>query len=459
MEKLRKFLLDEHQMPSQWYNIMADMPVKPLPPLHPGTRQPLRPQDMAPLFPMGLIEQETSMESFIDIPDEVYDIYRLWRPTPLIRATNFEKFLDTPAKIYFKYEGGSPSGSHKTNTAVAQAYYNAKDGVKKLTTETGAGQWGSALSYACCQFGIDLEVFMVRISYEQKPYRKTMMQTWGANVHASPSNLTEAGRSILSKSPGSPGSLGIAISEAIEMAVRDEKTKYSLGSVLNHVLLHQTVIGQEAIRQMEMANEFPDIVIGCFGGGSNFGGISFPFLRLNFLEGRTVRCIAVEPASCPKLTRGTFSYDFGDTIGMTPLIPMYTLGHQFVPGSIHAGGLRYHGAGAIISQLLKDGHIEARSIGQLETFQAAVDFARTEGFIAAPETAHAIAQVAREALISKEEGRPKTILFNFSGHGMFDLAAYDMFLAGQLEDYNITDKEIARNIEAIRHLQPEEILV
>jgi tryptophan synthase beta chain len=459
MEKLRKILLDEHQMPHQWYNIMADMPVKPLPPLHPGTRQPLGPQDMLPLFPMGLIEQEASMETFIDIPDEVYDIYRLWRPTPLIRASNFEKFLGTPAKIYFKYEGGSPSGSHKTNTAVAQAYYNAKAGVKKLTTETGAGQWGSALSYACQHFGIDLQVFMVKVSYEQKPFRKTMMQTWGASVVASPSTLTNAGRTILSASPDSPGSLGIAISEAVEMAVQNEQTKYSLGSVLNHVLLHQTVIGQEAIRQMEMAGEFPDLVVGCFGGGSNFGGISFPFLRKNFREGTNVRCIAVEPASCPKLTRGSFSYDFGDTIGMTPLIPMYTLGHQFVPGRIHAGGLRYHGAGAIVSQLLKDGHIEARSVGQLETFQAAVDFARAEGYIPAPETAHAIAQVVREANQAREEGLEKVILFNFSGHGMFDLAAYDQFLAGQLEDYTISDREIQKNIDAIRNLQPEEILV
>ena len=459
MKKLRKILLEEHQMPSQWYNIIADMPVKPMPSLHPGTRQPIGPKDMLPLFPMGLIEQEASFKDFIDIPEEVYDIYRLWRPTPLIRASNFEKFLDTPAKIYFKYEGGSPSGSHKTNTAVAQAYYNSREGVKKLTTETGAGQWGSALSYACRQFGIDLQVFMVKVSYQQKPYRKTLMQTWGARVVASPSNLTDAGRMILSGSPDSPGSLGIAISEAVEMAVKDEYTKYSLGSVLNHVLLHQTVIGQEAIRQMEMAGGFPDIVIGCFGGGSNFGGISFPFLRLNFLEGTHVRCIAVEPASCPKLTRGSFSYDFGDAIGMTPLIPMYTLGHQFVPGRIHAGGLRYHGAGAIISQLLKDGHIEAKSVGQLETFQAAVDFARAEGYIAAPETAHAIAQVAREAIIAREEGIEKTILFNFSGHGMFDLAAYDQFLAGQLEDYTITDKEIKNNIDAIRLLQPEEIMV
>lgn len=459
MKKLRKFLLEESRRPSQWYNIMADMPVKPLPPLHPGTRQPLGPRDLAPLFPVALIEQEASMEAFIDIPHEVYDIYSLWRPTPLIRASNFEKFLDTPAKIYFKYEGGSPSGSHKTNTAVAQAYYNAREGVKRLTTETGAGQWGSALSYACRQFGIDLQVFMVKVSYQQKPYRKTMMQTWGANVTASPSNLTEAGNSILKRFPDSPGSLGIAISEAVEMAVKDDQTKYSLGSVLNHVLLHQTVIGQEAIRQMEAAGDFPDMVIGCFGGGSNFGGISFPFLRLNFLQGTKVKCIAVEPDSCPKLTRGSFNYDFGDSIGMTPLIPMYTLGHQFVPESIHAGGLRYHGAGAIISQLLKDGLIEARSVGQLETFQAAVDFARAEGYIAAPETAHAIAQVAREAKRAREEGKARTILFNFSGHGLFDLEAYEQFLAGQLVDYTISDNEIRRNIEAIRELQPEEILV
>ncbi len=458
MKKLRKFLLEEQRMPAQWYNIISDMPVRPLPPLHPGTRQPVGPQDLSPLFPEGLIQQEASVQDFIDIPEEVYDIYRLWRPTPLIRAVNFEKFLDTPARIYFKYEGGSPSGSHKTNTAVAQAYYNAREGVKRLSTETGAGQWGSALSYACRQFGIGLRVFMVKVSYEQKPYRKTLMQTWGAEVVPSPSSLTDAGKKVLSVSPGSPGSLGIAISEAVEMAVKEENTKYSLGSVLNHVLLHQTVIGQEAVKQMDMAGEFPDIVIGCFGGGSNFAGISFPFLRLNFKEGANVRCIAVEPASCPKLTRGSFCYDFGDTIGMTPLIPMYTLGHQFVPGSIHAGGLRYHGAGAIISQLLKDNLIEARAVGQIETFQAAVDFARAEGYVPAPETAHAIAQVVREARTARDEGREKVILFNFSGHGMFDLAAYEQFLSGKLEDYTISDEEIRKNLEAIRDLQPQVVM-
>ena len=429
-------------MPEMWYNIVADMPTKPLPPLHPATKEPIVPEDMLPLFPMGLIEQEASLEQYIQIPQEVLDIYKSWRPTPLIRAGRYERFLDTPAKIYFKYEGNSPSGSHKTNTAVAQAYYNAKEGVRRLTTETGAGQWGSALSYSSRQFGIDLQVFMVRISYDQKPLRKSMMQTWGAKVDPSPSTLTAAGRKILAAHPDSPGSLGLAISEAIEAAVNDKATKYSLGSVLNHVLLHQTIIGEEALQQMEMAEDYPDIIVGCFGGGSNFAGISFPFLRENF-RGRTrVRFIAVEPASCPKLTRGKFMYDYGDTIGMT-------LGHNFVPASIHAGGLRYHGAGAIVSQLLKDKLIEARSIGQLETFRSAIDFANTEGYIAAPETAHAIAQVTREALRAKEEGRSKTILFNFSGHGMFDLSAYDLFLQGKLKDHEITDEEIERNFASL----------
>lgn len=453
MKQLKKINLNEAKMPARWYNILADMPNKPLPPLHPATGEPIGPNDMSPLFPMALIEQEASLDEYINIPDEVLDIYKSWRPTPLIRAERFEKFLDTPARIYFKYEGNSPSGSHKTNTAVAQAYYNAQEGIRKLTTETGAGQWGSALSYACRQFDIDLQVFMVKISYQQKPYRKSMMQTWGAKVEPSPSQLTEAGKKILAADPESPGSLGVAISEAIETAVKDSQTKYSLGSVLNHVLLHQTIIGEEALLQMEMANDQPDIVIGCFGGGSNFAGISFPFLRENFKGRSNVRCIAVEPASCPKLTRGKFMYDFGDTIGMTPLIPMYTLGHDFVPASIHAGGLRYHGAGAIISQLLKDGLIEARSVAQLETFKAAIDFANTEGYIAAPETAHAIAQVAREAKRAKEEGQRKTILFNFSGHGMFDLAAYDLYLEGKLKDHLITDEEISRNLEMLAEQQ------
>jgi len=454
MSKFRKINLDERQMPTSWYNIMADMPNKPQPMLHPATKQPVKLEDMTPLFPVELLKQEMSTERWIEIPEEVQDIYRVWRPTPLHRALNLEKALDTPARIYFKNESVSPAGSHKPNTAVAQAYYNYKEGVKRLTTETGAGQWGSALAYACDIFGLELQVFMVRVSYEQKPYRKMMMNTWNANVVPSPSSLTEAGRRILAEHPDSPGSLGIAISEAVEMAVKDPDTRYSLGSVLNHVLLHQTIIGQEAIKQMEMAGDFPDVVIGCFGGGSNFAGISFPFLRLKLTEGKKLRAIAVEPASCPKLTRGTFAYDFGDTVGMTPLIPMYTLGHNFIPAKIHAGGLRYHGAGAIVSQLLKDKIIEAVSIPQLETFEAGVLFARTEGIIPAPESTHAIAAAIREAKKAKEEGVSKTILFNLSGHGVIDLAAYDQYFSGKLENYAISDEEIQNSL---KELQPVNI--
>jgi tryptophan synthase beta chain len=451
--KTRKIYLEEKEMPRQWYNILADMPNKPLPPLHPGTRLPLGPDDLAPLFPIELIKQEVSAERYIPIPDEVADAYTLFRPSPLVRAYNFEKMLDTPAKIYFKYEGGSPSGSHKANTALAQAYYNKMEGVKRIATETGAGQWGSALSFACGYFGIDLKVFMVKVSYEQKPFRKSVMNTWNAEVIPSPSMTTNAGRSILALDPDSPGSLGIAISEAIETAAADPGTKYSLGSVLNHVLLHQTIIGLETLEQFRKTDDFPEIVIGCFGGGSNFGGISFPFLRLNFTTGTNIRCIAVEPASCPKLTRGRFMYDFGDTAGMTPLIAMYTLGHDFVPPRIHAGGLRYHGAGAIVSQLLKDGLIEATAVPQLETFAAAVKFARTEGLVAAPETAHAIAQVIREAEIAKLEGKSRTILFNFSGHGIYDLAAYEQYLSGNLADQAISDREIIRMLEPVVAMQ------
>lgn len=450
MSKFRKINLDERQMPDKWYNIMADMPNKPLPMLHPATKQPVKLEDMTPLFPLELLKQEMSTERWIEIPEEVQDIYRVWRPTPLHRAMNLEKALDTPAKIYFKNESVSPAGSHKPNTAVAQAYYNYKEGVKKLTTETGAGQWGSALAYACDIFGLELQVFMVRVSYEQKPYRKMMMNTWNANVVPSPSSLTEAGRKILAEHPDSPGSLGIAISEAVEMAVKDPDTRYSLGSVLNHVLLHQTIIGQEAIKQMEIAGDFPDVVIGCFGGGSNFAGISFPFLRLKLTEGKKIRAVAVEPASCPKLTRGTFTYDFGDTVGMTPLIPMYTLGHNFIPAKIHAGGLRYHGAGAIVSQLLKDQIIEAVAIPQLETFEAGVLFARTEGIIPAPESTHAIAAAVREAKKAKEEGVSRTILFNLSGHGVIDLAAYDQYFSGKLQNYALSDEEIQKSIHELQ---------
>jgi len=450
MSKFRKINLDERQMPDKWYNIMADMPNKPLPMLHPATKQPVKLEDMTPLFPVELLKQEMSTERWIEIPEEVQDIYKVWRPTPLHRAMNLEKALDTPAKIYFKNESVSPAGSHKPNTAVAQAYYNYKEGVKRLTTETGAGQWGSALAYACDIFGLELQVFMVRISYEQKPYRKMMMNTWNANVVPSPSPLTEAGRKILAEHPDSPGSLGIAISEAVEMAVKDPDTRYSLGSVLNHVLLHQTIIGQEAIKQMEIAGDFPDVVIGCFGGGSNFAGISFPFLRLKLTEGKKIRAVAVEPASCPKLTRGTFTYDFGDTVGMTPLIPMYTLGHNFIPAKIHAGGLRYHGAGAIVSQLLKDQIIEAIAIPQLETFEAGVLFARTEGIIPAPESTHAIAAAIREAKKAKEEGVSRTILFNLSGHGIIDLAAYDQYFSGKLDNYELSDEEIKKSLHELQ---------
>ncbi|MFN8255540.1 MAG: TrpB-like pyridoxal phosphate-dependent enzyme [Bacteroidales bacterium] len=452
MHKINRINLEGHEMPTHWYNIVADMANKPLPPLHPGTKQPVGPQDLAPLFPMELIKQEVTTERWIEIPEEVYDIYRIWRPTPLYRAYNLEKFLDTPAKIYYKYEGGSPAGSHKPNTAVPQAYYNWKEGVKKISTETGAGQWGSALAFASQIFGIKLQVYMVKVSYEQKPYRKFMMNTWGAEVIPSPSPFTDAGRKILAEDPNSTGSLGIAISEAVEVAAKDPDTKYSLGSVLNHVLLHQTIIGLESLKQLEKAGDYPDIVIGCFGGGSNFGGISFPFLRYNLTEGKKTRVIAVEPASCPKLTRGQFQYDFGDVVGLTPLIPMYTLGHEFKPAAIHAGGLRYHGAGAIVSQLLKDKIIEAQSVPQLETFKAGIDFARVEGIIPAPESNHAVAAAIREALIAKEEGKSKNILFNLSGNGFVDLGAYDQYMTGQLTDFTISDAEIAKTVSKLEKL-------
>jgi len=449
MEKLKKILLPEKDIPENWYNIQADMPNPTLPSLHPGTKQPIGPQDLAPLFPMELIKQEVSKERWIGIPEEVRDIYKIWRPSPLFRAYEFEKLLDTPAKIYYKYEGVSPAGSHKPNTAVPQAYYNMKEGVKRLTTETGAGQWGSALSFACNLFGIDLEVYMVKVSYDQKPYRKFMMNIWGAKVFSSPTDKTESGRKILAEDPNSPGSLGIAISEAVERAVTAGNTKYALGSVLNHVLMHQTVIGLETIKQFELVDDFPDIVIGCFGGGSNFAGISFPFLGLNFREGKNVRCIAAEPSSCPKLTKGQFRYDFGDTAGFTPLMPMYTLGHTFIPESIHAGGLRYHGAGVLVSQLLKDNLIEAQDFHQLECFDAGIKFARTEGIIPAPESTHAIACVIKEALKAKEEGTPKTILFNLSGHGFFDMSAYDAYLSGKLVEHHLTEKELHADLKKL----------
>jgi tryptophan synthase beta chain len=431
------------------------MPNKPLPPLHPGTREPIGPEALAPLFPMELIKQEVSTEKWIEIPEKVRDIYKIWRPTPMFRAYGLENALDTPARIYYKYEGVSPSGSHKPNTAVAQAYYNKFEGVKKITTETGAGQWGSALSFACSLFDIVCEVYMVKISYQQKPYRKSLMNTWGADVYASPSERTDAGRNILMKDPQSPGSLGIAISEAVEMAANDTDTKYALGSVLNHVLLHQTIVGQEAVKQMEIAGDLPDIIVAPFGGGSNFAGITFPFLRLNFDEGKEIRTIASEPASCPKLTRGQFRYDFGDTVGMTPLLPMYTLGHTFVPAPIHAGGLRYHGAGVLVSQLLKDKIIEAVSHDQLECFEAGILFAKTEGILPAPETNHAIATAIREAKRCQEEGIAKTILIHLCGHGYFDLQAYTDYQEGNLTKHEVTRDEIQASLSLLDFPIPE----
>ncbi|MCF3108375.1 TrpB-like pyridoxal phosphate-dependent enzyme [Niabella sp. CC-SYL272] len=452
MEK--KILLNEKDMPTQWYNIVADMPNKPLPPLHPGTKQPISGEDLAPLFPMDLIQQEVSAERYIDIPEEVQEAYRIWRPTPLIRATELEKALKTDCKIYYKYEGTSPSGSHKPNTAIPQAYYNKKAGVKRIITETGAGQWGTALSFACAHFGIDCEVYMVRISFNQKPYRKILMNTFGAKVYASPSTNTQAGRNALEVNPDTPGSLGLAISEAIEIAAGDEDTKYALGSVLNHVLLHQTIIGQEAKKQLEYTGDYPDVIIAPLGGGSNFAGLSFPFVK-DKIEGKQVRCVAVEPASCPKLTKGKFMYDFGDTQGYTPLLPMFTLGHTFTPAAIHAGGLRYHGASVLCSQLLKDGLIEANAIQQLECFEAGVLFAKAEGIVPAPEANHGIAQVIREVNRAREEGVQKTILFNLCGHGFVDMAAYQDYFDGKLVNHSFTDEELTVALKDIEVLQPQ----
>lgn len=448
--KTKKFCLTERQMPTQWYNIVADMPRRPLPPLHPATRQPVTKEQLHAVFADELIDQELSLERFIDIPDEVREIYKIWRPTPLVRAYGLEKALDTPARIYFKNESVSPAGSHKPNTAVPQAFYNYKQGIRHLTTETGAGQWGAAIAFAAQHFGLDVKVFMVQVSHTQKPYRRLMMNAWGAECIASPSPLTASGRRALADDPDCSGSLGLAISEAVETALQHpEDTRYCLGSVLNHVLLHQTVIGQEAAVQMEMADAEPDVVIGCFGGGSNFAGIGFPFLRKNFTEGKKIRVVAVEPASCPKLTRGEFRYDFGDVAGYTPLLPMFTLGHDFQPSDIHAGGLRYHGAGSIVSQLLRDELIEAVAIPQRETLAAGILFARSEGIIPAPESTHAIAATIREALRAGEEGTPRTILFNLSGHGVIDLYAYEQYLAGALRDYEPSDAEIRATLRGL----------
>lgn len=450
---IKKIVLSEADMPTHWYNINADLPaagVELPPPLHPGTGQPIGPADLAPLFPMALIAQEVSTERYIEIPEEVQDIYRIWRPTPLFRAYQWEKALDTPAKIYYKYEGTSPAGSHKPNTAVPQAYYNMKEGVKRLSTETGAGQWGSALAFACQMFGLECKVYMVRVSYDQKPYRKLMMQTWGASVVASPSIDTNAGRQILAKDPNSTGSLGIAISEAVEDAVMREDTRYALGSVLNHVLLHQTIIGQEVIKQLELAGaDWPDVLVGCTGGGSNFGGFTFPFLRENIVNGKKTRVVAVEPAAAPSLTRGVYTYDFGDTAQMTPLLKMHTLGHDFVPAPIHAGGLRYHGMSAQISALKEANLIEAVNVQQRAIFDAAISFTQSEGILPAPEPSHAIWGAMQEALKCKESGEAKTIVFNLCGHGHFDLASYESYLSGKLVDFDYPEAAIQ---ESLSHL-------
>lgn len=438
MAEQTKYVLDEADLPTQWYNVVPDLPEPPPPPLHPGTREPVGPDDLAPLFPQALIAQEVTTDRYVDIPEEVREVYRLWRPSPLYRARRLEKALGTPARIYYKYEGVSPVGSHKPNTAVPQAFYNAQEGVTRLTTETGAGQWGSALAFACAQYGLECEVWQVRASYDQKPYRKLMMETFGATVHPSPSDLTASGRAILARHPDSTGSLGIAISEAVEQAAQDPDTRYALGSVLNHVLLHQTIIGQEALKQFELAGDTPDVLVGCTGGGSNFGGLAFPFLREK-LAGRMDPVIrAVEPAACPSLTRGKYAYDFGDTAGLTPLLKMHTLGHDFIPDPIHAGGLRYHGMSPLISHIHELGLIEAIAIGQQECFAAGVRFARSEGIIPAPEPTHALAACIREALRCKESGEEKVILTALCGHAHLDLPAYGAYLAGDMVDDELT---------------------
>ncbi len=443
-----KFLLPESQIPTHWYNVIADLPAPPAPVLHPGTLQPVTPADLLPLFPGALLEQEMSAERWITIPDEVREVLAQWRPSPLFRAHRLEKALGTPAKIYYKYEGVSPAGSHKLNTAVPQAFYNKQAGIKRIATETGAGQWGTAMSYACSMYGLECTVYMVKVSFQQKPYRKSMMQLWGANVIASPSNLTDAGRAMLAKDPGNQGSLGLAISEAVEDAVKREDTHYALGSVLNHVCLHQTVIGLEAKEQLRIAGDYPDVVIGCHGGGSNFAGIGFPFVA-DKAAGKKVRILAMEPSSCPTLTKGVYAFDFGDTARMAPIVKMYTLGHDFMPPGIHAGGLRYHGAYPLVSQLLHHGIIEAKAVGQLACFEAAVQFSRTEGIIPAPESSHAIRGAIDEALLAKQEGKEKTILFNLSGHGHVDMQAYDDYFAGKLEDYEYPAEKVK---ESLAHL-------
>jgi tryptophan synthase beta chain len=445
-----KYLLDESRLPKAWYNINADIPTPPAPVLHPATKQPVTPDFLAVLFPMGLIKQEVSAERWIEIPEPVREMYRLWRPTPLYRALRLERALDTPAHIYYKYEGVSPVGSHKPNTAVAQAFYNKEEGVKALTTETGAGQWGSALAMACNFFGLDLEVFMVKVSYHQKPYRRILMETYGATVYASPTDRTAYGRQVLDQDPTSNGSLGIAISEAVEAAATSNGAKkYSLGSVLGFVLMHQTVIGLESLEQLAMAGEYPDVVIGCAGGGSNFGGFAYPFLHKNLTEGKQTKVIAVEPASCPSMTKGKYTFDYGDTAAMAPIVKMHTLGHTFMPPGIHAGGLRYHGMAPSVSALVASGHIEPRAVRQLATFEAAVQFARAEGIIPAPESAHAIRVAIDEALRAKRDGTRRVIAFNLSGHGHFDMSAYEAYRLGMLEDYEYPAELVARAMKEL----------
>lgn len=452
-EDSKKFLLQEKEIPEAWYNVVAEMPNKPRPMLNPATKRPLTAEDLFPLFSEEASRQEmNTADTWIEIPEEVRDMYKIWRPTPLVRARGLEKALDTPAHIYFKNESVSPVGSHKLNSAVPQAYYCKQQGVTNITTETGAGQWGAALSLAAKHFGLELAVYMVKVSYHQKPYRRSIMETYGAEVIASPSMSTKAGRKIITDNPNYQGSLGTAISEAVELAMSTPNCKYVLGSVLNHVSLHQTVIGLEAEKQMAMAGEYPDIVIGCFGGGSNFSGISFPFMRHNFSGERNTRFIAAEPESCPKLTRGVFQYDFGDEAGYTPLIPMLTLGHNFAPANIHAGGLRYHGAGSVVSQLKEDNLMEAVDIPQLETFAAATMFARSEGIIPAPESSHAIAAAIREAKKAKEAGESKVILFNLSGHGLIDMSAYDQYIAGDLANYQLSDEMVRQNTKDLEKI-------
>ncbi|HVP66113.1 MAG TPA: TrpB-like pyridoxal phosphate-dependent enzyme [Anaeromyxobacteraceae bacterium] len=448
-----KYLLSEDQIPTHWYNVIPDLPAPMAPVIHPGTKKPVTPDDLLPLFPMGLIEQEVSRERFVKIPDEVREIYRIWRPSPLFRARRLEKAIGTRSRIYYKYEGVSPAGSHKPNTAVPQAYYNKIFGTKRIATETGAGQWGSSMALAANMFGLDCTVYMVKVSFHQKPYRKSMMQLWGAEVIASPSDRTNAGRGILAKDPKSQGSLGIAISEAVEDAATHKDTRYALGSVLNHVCMHQTVIGLEAKEQMKVAGDYPDVVIGCHGGGSNFAGISFPFVA-DKAAGKKVRLVAAEPASCPTLTKGVYAFDFGDTAQMAPIAKMYTLGHDFMPPGIHAGGLRYHGAAPLVSQLVDAGIVEAKAVGQLACFDAAVTFARSEGIIPAPESSHAIRVAIDEAERAKEEGKERVILFNLSGHGHVDMAAYDAYFAGQLEDFEYPADKVREALARLPKVEP-----